>query len=142
MLRSNNITSRVVGPPGKGAIKRVRGRATHPITAGRLAGRGIWEAGQGSYSLTTLECMFRESVLRVEEKLEADESPAAGEMRWFGDDAAAMGTENRDRKREEDARRKAEANSLAVGVVIACYHGRAGAGAGVGGGRWAVGRRW
>jgi len=56
----------------------------------------------------------------MEDCLEADESPAAGEMRWFGDAAAARGTENSDRRREEDARRKAEANTLAVIWVLAC----------------------
>lgn len=73
--------------------------------------------------LTTLECIFRESVLGVEDTLEADESPAAGEMRWFGDVAAAIGSEKRERKRVEVARRKVEANTLAAGASSRGVHG-------------------
>jgi hypothetical protein len=65
-------------------------------------------------SLTSFECILRTSVRGVEDCLEADESPAAGEKRWFGEAAAARGTEKSDRMRDEDARRKAEANTLAV----------------------------
>ena len=41
----------------------------------------------------------------VEDCLETDESPAAaGDTRWFGETAAARGTEKRPRKREDEAR--------------------------------------
>lgn len=80
--------------------------------------------------ITNFECILRESVLGVETLLETDESPAAaGDTRWLGEaaDAAARGTEKTDRKREEEARRKAEANSLAVVVVKVWFcNGRAG----------------
>lgn len=50
----------------------------------------------------------------VEGSLEADESPAAGDVRWFCEAAAATGTEKKERKREGVERRSAEANTLAV----------------------------
>lgn len=48
---------------------------------------------------------------------DAEDNPAVGDRRWF-DAAAAMGTEKRDRKRVEVARRKPEANTLAVVVFL------------------------
>lgn len=51
----------------------------------------------------------------MEACFDADDNPAVGDTRWF-DAAAAMGTEKRDRKRVEVARRKLEANTLAVVV--------------------------
>lgn len=63
--------------------------------------------------MTTFECIFRESTFGVAVKLEADESPAVGDMRWLCDAAAAMGTENKDRNRGE-ALLKVEANTLAT----------------------------
>lgn len=66
--------------------------------------------------MTSLECILRTSVLGEEDCLEADESPAAGETRWLGEAAAASGTESKDTRREEEARRNAEANTLAVGA--------------------------
>lgn len=50
----------------------------------------------------------------METCFDADDNPAAGDARWFDAAAAAMGTEKRDRKRVEVARRKPEANTLAV----------------------------
>lgn len=49
--------------------------------------------------------------------LETEDSPATGNARWF-DAATATGTEKRERKRVEVARRKAEENTLAVGLVV------------------------
>lgn len=59
--------------------------------------------------------MLRASTVVVEVCLEAEDSPAAGEVRWV-DAAAAMGTEKKERRRVEVARRKLEANTLAVAV--------------------------
>jgi len=42
------------------------------------------------------------------------ESPAAGDTEWDLETAAAMGRENKETKRDEDALRRVEANSLAV----------------------------
>lgn len=47
-------------------------------------------------------------------KFEAIGNPAVGDTRWLCEAAAAMGTEKRDRLREEDALRKIEANTLAA----------------------------
>jgi hypothetical protein len=66
-------------------------------------------------SLTSFECIFRESTLGVAVRLEADASPAVGETRWLCDAAAAMGTENKDRSRG-DALLEVEANTLAIFV--------------------------
>jgi len=41
-------------------------------------------------------------------------------MRWLCDAAAAMGTENKDRNREEDALLNVEANTLAACAGLAC----------------------
>lgn len=68
----------------------------------------------GDNLLTTLECILREPVLSVEVGLDADESPAAGDVRWVLEAAAAIGSENKDTKREEAVRRNAEANTLAA----------------------------
>jgi hypothetical protein len=47
-------------------------------------------------------------------KFEALGNPAVGDTRWLCEAAAAMGTENKDRPRGEDALRKIEANTLAA----------------------------
>jgi hypothetical protein len=49
---------------------------------------------------------------------EGEGSPAVGDGRCI--EAAAMGTENKDRERAEVARRRIEANSLAVDASVAC----------------------
>lgn len=41
-------------------------------------------------------------------------SPAAGEVRWVDEAAAAIGIEKQEMKREYVARRRVEVNSLAV----------------------------
>lgn len=68
--------------------------------------------------MTTLECILRESTFGIAVKLEAVESPAVGETRWLCEAAAAIGTENKDRKRG-DAFLKVEANTLAACAGIA-----------------------
>lgn len=68
--------------------------------------------------MTTLECILRVSTLGVKVCFEAEESPAAGDTRWFCDAAAARGTEKKERKRVEVDRRIAEANTLAVVVIF------------------------
>lgn len=68
--------------------------------------------------MTSFECILRESVLGVETLLETDESPAAaGDTRWLdgAEEATAAGSEKRDRMREDEARRNAEENTLAMG---------------------------
>lgn len=81
--------------------------------------------------LTTFECIFRVSTFDSPAKL-LEESPAVGDMRCLWDAAAAMGTENKDRTRDEDARLKVEANTLAACAGLACRSrsccGRAGVG--------------
>jgi hypothetical protein len=82
------------------------------------------------YSLTTFECILRESTFDVAVKAEADGSPAVGDTRWLCEAAAAMGTENKDRNRG-DARLKVEANTLAACAISrADQIGRAGVGCG------------
>jgi hypothetical protein len=75
--------------------------------------------------LTTLECIVREPVLSVEVGLDAEESPATAGVRCVEVAAAAMGSENNDTKRDEEARRRVEANVLAAGAVVACGAGGA-----------------
>jgi hypothetical protein len=91
--------------------------ATYPITAHSLALPQYMAASR--YSLTTFECILRESTFVVAVKLEADESPAVGDTRWLCEAAAAMGTENKDRNRG-DALLKVEANTLAAFAGLAC----------------------
>jgi hypothetical protein len=64
--------------------------------------------------MTTFECIVRAPVLRIDVGL--DGNPAVGYVRLVVEAAAAIGRENKERVREEDARRNAEANSLAVVV--------------------------
>lgn len=71
------------------------------------------------YSLTSRECILRESTFGTIVKVEADESPAVGDTRLLCEAAAAMGTEKADRARG-DALLKAEANTLAACAEIAC----------------------
>lgn len=61
--------------------------------------------------MTSLECIFRESCFEAVERL-----PFGG-VRWFAT-VAAMGSENREIKRDEEARRKLEVNSLAVAMML------------------------
>jgi hypothetical protein len=71
------------------------------------------------YSLTSFECILLESTFGPAVKVEAVESPAVGDTRWLCEAAAATGTENKDRKRG-DALLKAEENTLAACVDLAC----------------------
>lgn len=63
-----------------------------------------------------------------------DDRPATGDTRWLLEAAAAMGTDRKETKREEEALLKVEANTLAAGVEDACEVtcGRAGVGVEVG----------
>lgn len=84
----------------------------------------VWPAGPEPM-ITNLECILRECVLEVTDRFE-EESPAAGDARWLCMAAAATGREKKEKKREEDARRSVEANSLAVGAGLGVDRGRAG----------------
>lgn len=70
--------------------------------------------------MTTRECILRELVPAVEVGLDTEGSPAVGTVRCDDDAAAAIGREKRERKRDEVARRKVEANTLTVGGFVAC----------------------
>jgi hypothetical protein len=69
--------------------------------------------------------MFRDCTF---EKVEAVESPATGDTRWLCDAAAAMGTENKDRLRGEEALRKIDANTLAACAKVRVSRARCGSG--------------
>lgn len=72
----------------------------------------VWPAGPDPI-ITSFECILLESTFGVPAKFTADK-PAFGDTRLLCDVAAATGTENKDKTREEVARLKAEANSLAM----------------------------
>jgi hypothetical protein len=69
-----------------------------------------------------LECILRAPV-KEDCAFEGEGSPAVGDGRCV--ETAAMGTENKDRERAEVARRRIEANSLAVDASVACCAGGA-----------------
>lgn len=58
------------------------------------------------------------SIFGVAVKLVADGIPTVGGTRWLCEATAATGTENKDRTREEVARRKIGANTLAALVWV------------------------
>jgi len=76
--------------------------------------------------MTSRECIFLFCVVFAAAfKLVADDSPAVDDARWLCEAAAAMGTENKDRKRGE-AFLKVEANTLATCADLAGDRGECG----------------